>query len=558
MSVALYACPPSVHGVRRARLPSRCRVTAAARLLAAAGLAFVTARQAPAATLTYPGAFPCGDSLQNCIDGAQPGDRIEIAAPAPVDEDLTIRKSLTLAPARGTSPLIGGGPVTRTLSIQAGDGGINDVVDTITVGLSGLTLNNVTTAIDLLGGAEHRVEITDCRLTHAVNSSDAVGIQIDARVPSHVALQRNVVTTTGKPIRLFSSLADGVADFLLLGNVLTTSNPGLSSSGISIDHRGAGASRTDIHSNVIYNVGGCNCGQASGIDVFTGEAADATVNIINNTLDDAKAIQIRTPDFTSRLLVNVFNNIVTKATTDPVRFPNRSLNLVLNNGFNDLVKNKGVPGNFGGYLQGPGTFNLDPHYVGSGNYRLRSNSPVIDNGTAFPEGGLPSQDADGNERLARLNVDMGAYEYAAPRAGSTTTSTTTSSVTTITGSSFTTTTLPAQCAPLPTFDSIDCRLHGLAGVAAVAIAPGPTHDTVLEALVVATNAAAQARDLVTPGRNQSARAGLTRAMRSLMRFEARLRSRALKKALPASQRKSLRASSRGIRHDIDVLRRSLS
>jgi parallel beta-helix repeat protein len=55
--------------------------------------------------------------------------------------------------------------------------------------------------------------------------------------------------------------------------------------------------------------------------------------------------------------------------------------------------------------------NLDPKFVGGGNYRLQSSSPCINTGTNSPPGGLPSSDLDGLPRIQNVTVDMGAYEY---------------------------------------------------------------------------------------------------------------------------------------------------
>jgi hypothetical protein len=54
---------------------------------------------------------------------------------------------------------------------------------------------------------------------------------------------------------------------------------------------------------------------------------------------------------------------------------------------------------------------LDPKFVGGGNYRLQSTSPCINTGTNSPPGGLPSSDLGDSPRILNVTVDMGAYEY---------------------------------------------------------------------------------------------------------------------------------------------------
>ena len=80
--------------------------------------AFAMAASAWSATLTYPGAAPCNTTLQACITGAAGGDVVEIATNTPVDEDLTINKSLTLRPAAGYSPTIGAGASIRSVNFD--------------------------------------------------------------------------------------------------------------------------------------------------------------------------------------------------------------------------------------------------------------------------------------------------------------------------------------------------------------------------------------------------------------------------------------------------------
>jgi Ca2+-binding RTX toxin-like protein len=55
----------------------------------------------------------------------------------------------------------------------------------------------------------------------------------------------------------------------------------------------------------------------------------------------------------------------------------------------------------------------DPRFVdpGGGDYRLRSDSPLIDVSPMTPSGGVSTTDLDGNPRVVGPGVDLGAYEY---------------------------------------------------------------------------------------------------------------------------------------------------
>lgn len=57
-----------------------------------------------------------------------------------------------------------------------------------------------------------------------------------------------------------------------------------------------------------------------------------------------------------------------------------------------------------------GNLSLDPRFVGPGNYRLRSDSPLRNGGFLSPFGGFGTQDLDGSPRVLDDEVDIGAYE----------------------------------------------------------------------------------------------------------------------------------------------------
>ena len=57
-----------------------------------------------------------------------------------------------------------------------------------------------------------------------------------------------------------------------------------------------------------------------------------------------------------------------------------------------------------------GNLSVDPDFYGGGNYRLQISSPVDNQGTNNPAGGLPAYDLDRRPRARDGHVDMGAYE----------------------------------------------------------------------------------------------------------------------------------------------------
>jgi hypothetical protein len=76
---------------------------------------------------------------------------------------------------------------------------------------------------------------------------------------------------------------------------------------------------------------------------------------------------------------------------------------VQNSNFGTLF---GTPGPGSG-----GNLSVDPMFVGGGDFHLLLASPVINQGTNLPPGGLSTTDLDGLERMHDGIVDMGAYEH---------------------------------------------------------------------------------------------------------------------------------------------------
>lgn len=60
---------------------------------------------------------------------------------------------------------------------------------------------------------------------------------------------------------------------------------------------------------------------------------------------------------------------------------------------------------------GSGDISAAPHFEGLLNYHLSLSSPLIDQGTDNPEGGLTDTDLDGLQRVSGPAVDIGCYEF---------------------------------------------------------------------------------------------------------------------------------------------------
>lgn len=367
-----------------------------------------------AGAAVWPGAAPCNGTLQACIDAVAPGAVVEIAN-AVANENLSITKNLTLRPAAGKIGVIGGSATPRAISVGAGAGGA-----TVDVKIRDLTLDNAIISMFVSSGSGHEVSIRGCSIRNEIESNNVSAVDLNLRVPATVTVEYNDIESNGDGIGISSLLAGGSILVVARGNRITSVVPALSGNGIDVDLRGAGSVAVDLHNNAIYGVSGCNCGGAAGIQVGLLDTVSASLDIINNTLDDLQVsspgISVRTPEVGTSAAINVFNNIVTRATEQPVVFPAVAGGLLISSGFNDFYDNALAP-SYGGYPAGAGVISVAPGYVNAaaGNYRVQG-SQVIDAGTAVPPGGLPTFDADGKARTIGAFPDLGAYEAPEPGA----------------------------------------------------------------------------------------------------------------------------------------------
>src|SRR5579885_946666 len=110
----------------------------------------IAAHAMPVSPITFlyagPGGAPapCNTTLQACINGAFPGDTIEIATNARIDESLTIDKSLSLISGGGFAPLIGSAnPATPDgVAVSAGGG------TSVSVILKGIDFDAASISVD--------------------------------------------------------------------------------------------------------------------------------------------------------------------------------------------------------------------------------------------------------------------------------------------------------------------------------------------------------------------------------------------------------------------------
>jgi hypothetical protein len=399
-----------------------------ARLLALPLL--LTAAPAPAANLEWPGPAPCNTTLQACIDAADAGDRIRVGSEGPIDQDLSIVRSLRLEALPGYAPrlppgrrisaaasgavsldlrlrgfLIDSGSVdvihagtgTLTLSLQdlditAAPGRSGLRIDASGSGPIGLTVENVAIAIDGLAGTDARPGLA---LLHA-GSGALDGVVGAVRLRADGLGEAPALRIAGGPgsttLDVFGLRIDGVG---LAGGIDASA--------------GTGPLALNLVGNAVVGLGpaSANAGRAA-LRVDAGAAA-TNVNLLNNTtLGTPRGVALTVS--TGSLAGAVQNNLVT---AHPLRGMDLPPGTVSNR--NNLVAANGSDS----WAPGPGTLTADPRLVDPAQPRLRADSPAIGaaDRTLLDEvsaaRGLPALDVDGLRRFKGTNaaLDIGAFEY---------------------------------------------------------------------------------------------------------------------------------------------------
>ncbi|MCP4903223.1 MAG: hypothetical protein GY906_40190 [bacterium] len=153
--------------------------------------------------------------------------------------------------------------------------------------------------------------------------------------------------------------------------------------------------------SVVNNlIAGNSSGSARGAGLLS--CSGETTWVTNNTVADNTC-----PGCTGGLEVtgavgaNLSNNILWGNDTLDLMFSNSSTRLM----HNDIGTYSGNP-----HPDSTGNLSTDPLFLGGDSYKLQILSPLRDQGTNNPAGGLPETDLDGYSRVQAGQVDIGAYE----------------------------------------------------------------------------------------------------------------------------------------------------
>jgi Ca2+-binding RTX toxin-like protein len=354
-----------------------------------------------ATAYTYPGNCPGTASLQACIDSVNPGDGIRIDTDDLSTDAVTIHNSVHLSASSGFHPKLAAAAVVD-------DGGAP-----ISVSLQGLAFSN---AIQLTLSAQSGDVVT---LDHVAATDVHYPLYADVQVAAtlNVTNSHFHIGSGHEGIGMAITTTAALLTAHIVGNTVDGRGETATGPGIQFYGGGTGAFDAQIANNVISRVGSSQAGFATSILLWVnGSTAASRGQVVGNTLDhapDGLAVSSQ-PGTGGHLGVTSFNNVITnisKTALYAVSDAKADLSYVA--GYNDFYRDAS---NFlSGYSAGTHNLHVAPAYVdaGSGNYRLRSTSPLTNAGMTCSPAGIAAPDAQGNDRVSGHRVDIGAYERGA-------------------------------------------------------------------------------------------------------------------------------------------------
>lgn len=382
---------------------------------------------------SWPGAAPCAGTLQACIDASAAGDTVQIVTDAPITQNLSLPRSLTLESGAGFSARMAAGFSIVGNSTDANPYNITIRRIALTNGRINIDHNQAgTTTIDI-----RQVSIV------STSPSNAAGIRVQAG-------------------------NTGAANVRISNNRLQVASPGLFDAGLEVDFAGnSGTALIDF--NHLEAVGD---GDGWGILAQAGGGGAPTMTVINNqvhgrfgraaigisegllsptastltarVIGNAVSARLRQGDGIMHVINNgsiatqVINNSVigtsfgvffsrwsgsagTGSISGPVQNNLLAYNdrgLFLNPEFQSPVQedyNLIFANNANQYTPGANDVVADPKLRSLTDLRLQAGSPAIDQGNTFALLLFPASiglvDADGLRRFKKSVADIGAFEF---------------------------------------------------------------------------------------------------------------------------------------------------
>jgi hypothetical protein len=403
----------------------------------------VVVAPATASASTWPGPAPCNTTLTACL-GAVGVSVVEIATNGPVDESVSLFKSVTIRPAPGFKPAFA---AARYIQIEtppgSGDFAVTIEGLTLTDGSVRLLCNDATAcdfairrmrfltsnpsytaSIGVSGrhiGGALTFDIAENEMDSRSDSAAEPAIEVKADGPAAVGRIRfNRVTSVGDSASpgIFANASDGTLELDVFANeVRGNFAPGAIQvgNGLLVGSSGGSAPVTlRLANNLVVGNGSSAGGIRNGVNVVADDEA-ITVDVANNTVTSTRG------GVSFRLLVPLsFGYVTGEMRNNLIAFNGTGLDIgtgasSVENRYNLVFGNL-----VDHFTPGVGTVTSDPRLVSKNYPRLRAGSPAINAGDSVYVGfllalnGLPLVDLDGLRRIigaGPLSVDIGAYEY---------------------------------------------------------------------------------------------------------------------------------------------------
>lgn len=412
-------------------------------------LALLLAAAAQADVRVWPGAPPCHHTLQNCLNGVDPGDIVEIASDGVIDESLLIEDRLiSLRAAEGSHPTLATGrnlivdispsstgfwvPYELVYAGLAFAGGrfefattrngsvVIERMDVMQVGVAG-GIYVATTGSDT--GSASQITLRQNRVRASLDAAQALFVGLSA--PARVLIEDNLIESrTGTPtptaqrtaIHAQGATSNGSVEVRRNRIVASTDPDAVAASlrrGVSIAPFGAMvAFEVRIIDNLI-DVG--TSASDIGILSIVGSGSNR-YDITNNTLRSVgRGIALfDTSPAQTALTARIRNNLIARPTS-----PGGEAGLEWTPGHPTISNDHNLLFNTLGNTVplGPNTVFADPQFQSTDNLRLQATSPAIDSGDYLAREALPNLgavaplDNDGLRREIGAGVDLGAFEH---------------------------------------------------------------------------------------------------------------------------------------------------
>lgn len=377
----------------------------------------------------------CNGSLQQCIDGAIPGDTVRIIADdfltsdsyTAVNEDLLIGKSLTLEAAPGIDAVLTRGRIVQVESPASGP---------ITVTLRRLVVRAGRIRVTHLSDGAGSYTLDEMRVEEAAGGGGSCGIQFrdfGTGTPSFVVSDSVLRFRNPQAANPFALCAFGNGESWQVSffrNHIESENGALSA-GMTIGGTSSGA--VTLSENQLFLHGaprGILYSQNAG---STANILSIHDNLLTGHVDPAPvaqgAVQLQLTNTELRFANNtIFGNShgVRIAYTAPdASFGRIANNIIAFNSLSGLIVEPGftaiandhnlVFGNGANeFVAGAATITTDPQFVSGEDPRLRSSSPARDTGNNADvplSPGIFEFEGDGEHRFVNGRVDIGAFEW---------------------------------------------------------------------------------------------------------------------------------------------------